>query len=125
MLLFVVSSMLAVGLSLTVSQIVAPLRNTRLVLLALVNFALIPLAGFTIAKVLRLDQPLRVTVLLLGAAAGAPFLPKVAAIAKGENFRIIIDLFGARGILESTLLVAVGLGLGWLLWALVFVRGEF
>ena len=30
MLVFVVSSMLAVGLSLTVEQIVAPLRNARL-----------------------------------------------------------------------------------------------
>lgn len=125
MLLFVVSSMLAVGLSLTVSQIVAPIRNTRLVLLALVNFVLIPLAGLTIAKALRLDQPLRVALLLLGAAAGAPFLPKVSAIAKGENFRIIIDLFGARGILESILFVAVGFGLGWLLGALFSTRGEF
>ena len=43
MLVFVVSSMLAVGLSLTVKQILAPLRDTRLVLLALAaNFVLTP-----------------------------------------------------------------------------------
>ena len=85
LLLFVVSSMLAVGLSLTISQILAPLRNGKLVFLALlVNFALMPIAAFTLAKLLRLDQPLGVALLLLGAAAGAPFLPKLAAIAKGD-----------------------------------------
>jgi predicted Na+-dependent transporter len=43
-LIFVVTSMVAMGLSLTVSNIIAPLRNVRLVLLALfANFVLIPL----------------------------------------------------------------------------------
>jgi BASS family bile acid:Na+ symporter len=82
---FVVSSMLAVGLSLTVGQILAPLRNTRLVILALVaNFVLMPLAALLIARVFRLDQPLGVALLLLGGAAGAPFLPKLAGAAKGN-----------------------------------------
>jgi BASS family bile acid:Na+ symporter len=85
MLAFVVSSMLAVGLSLTVGQIVAPLRNRKLVLLALLaNFVLMPLAALGIARLLRLDQPLGIALLLLGAAAGAPFLPKLAGIAKGN-----------------------------------------
>jgi bile acid:Na+ symporter, BASS family len=85
LLVFVVSSMLAVGLSLTVGQILAPLRNARLVILALVaNFVLMPLAALLIARVFRLDQPLGVALLLLGAAAGAPFLPKLAGVAKGN-----------------------------------------
>jgi bile acid:Na+ symporter, BASS family len=85
MLAFVVSSMLAVGLSLTIRQIVAPLRNGRLVLLALLaNFVLMPLGALAIARILRLDQPLGIALLLLGAAAGAPFLPKLAGIAKGN-----------------------------------------
>src|SRR3954470_9810269 len=85
LLVFVVSSMLAVGLSLTVGQILVPLRNARLVILALVaNFALMPLAALLIARVLRLDQPLGVALLLLGAAAGAPFLPKLAGVARGN-----------------------------------------
>ena len=51
LLVFVVSSMLAVGLSLTVGQILAPLRNTRLLILALVaNFVLMPLAALLIAR---------------------------------------------------------------------------
>jgi len=85
MLCFVVSSMLAVGLSLTVAQILTPLRNGRLVSLALLaNFVLMPLAAKGIARLLRLDQSLGVALLVLAAAAGAPFLPKLAGIAKGS-----------------------------------------
>ncbi len=85
MLAFVVSSMLAVGLSLTIRQIVAPLRNGKLVLLALLaNFVLMPLGALAISRLLRLDQLLGIALLLLGAAAGAPFLPKLAGIAKGN-----------------------------------------
>jgi BASS family bile acid:Na+ symporter len=85
MLVFVVSSMLAVGLSLTVNEILAPLSRGKLVCLALLaNFVLMPLAALVIARVLSLDQPLGIALLLLGAAAGAPFLPKLASMAKGN-----------------------------------------
>src|SRR5207247_11093866 len=85
MLAFVLSSMLAMGLNLTVGQIITPLRNVRLVTLSLlVNFVLMPLAATGLAKTLRLDEPLGVGLLLLGTAAGAPFLPKLAQIAKGN-----------------------------------------
>ncbi len=85
MLSFVVSSMLAMGAALTVSQIFDPLRNVRLVVLALVaNFVLMPLGAFALAKVLWLDEPFGVGLLLLGCAAGAPFLPKLAQLAKGN-----------------------------------------
>ena len=85
MLVFVVSSMLAVGLGLAISDIVAPLRNIRLVLFALIaNFLLMPLVAILIARSLRLDQPLGEALLLLGTAAGAPFLPKLASVAKSN-----------------------------------------
>ena len=85
MLLFVVSSMLAMGLGLKVAQITAPLRNLRLVAMSLLaNFAVMPLGAIVLARVLRLDEPLGVGLLLLGVAAGAPFLPKLAQIAKGN-----------------------------------------
>jgi len=85
MLVFVLSSMVAMGLNLTVGQIIAPLRNARLVVLSLlVNFVLMPLGALALAGLLRLDQPLGVGLLLLGSAAGAPFLPKLAQIAKGN-----------------------------------------
>src|SRR4051794_14923873 len=85
MFAFVVSSMLAVGVSLTVEQIAAPLRNRKFVVLALLaNFVLMPAGALAISRLLRLDQPLGIALLLLGTAAGAPFLPKLAGIARGN-----------------------------------------
>src|SRR5216110_3722452 len=85
LLTFVLSSMLAMGLSLTIGQIITPLRNVRLVVLSMVaNFVLTPLAAIGLAALLRLDQPFGVGLLLLGTAAGAPFLPKLAQLAKGN-----------------------------------------
>ena len=102
MLAFVISSMLAVGLSLTVAQIMAPLRNLRLVTLALLaNFVLMPAACFAIEKLLRLDQSLAIGLLLLGTAAGAPFLPKLAQIAKG-------NLAFSVGLMVLLMVVTVG-----------------
>jgi bile acid:Na+ symporter, BASS family len=84
-LVFVLSSMLATGLGLTVGEITTPLRNTRLVLLSLLaNFVVMPLVALALAATLRLDQPLGVGLLLLGTAAGAPFLPKLAQISRGN-----------------------------------------
>ena len=102
MLAFVLSSMLAMGLGLTVSQIIAPLRNARLVVLSLlVNFVLMPLGAVALAALLRLDQPLGVGLLLLGSAAGAPFLPKLAQIARG-------NLAFAVGLMVLLMVVTVG-----------------
>ena len=82
---FVVSSTLGVGLRLTTGQIITPLRNGRLVALSLLaNFVLSPLAAIAIATVLRLDEPLRIGLLLCGVAAGAPFVLKLADLAKGN-----------------------------------------
>jgi BASS family bile acid:Na+ symporter len=102
LLIFVVSSMLAVGLSLTVREILLPLRNHRLVSLALLaNFVLMPLAAFVIARLLRLDEPLGSALLLLGTAAGAPFLPKLAIVAKGS-------LAFAVGLMVTLMVLTVG-----------------
>ena len=85
MLSFVVSSMLVMGAGLTVPQIAEPLRNARLVILTLLaNFVVMPLGALALAKVLWLDEPLGIGLLLLGCAAGAPFLPKLAELAKGN-----------------------------------------
>jgi len=102
MLGFVLSSMLAVGLSLTVRQILVPLGDRKLVFFALLaNFVLMPLGALAIARVLRLDQPLGIALLLLGAAAGAPFLPKLAGIANG-------NLAFAVGLMVLLMVLTVG-----------------
>src|ERR1700752_3819748 len=85
MLGFVVSSMLAMGSGLTIRQIIAPLRNARLVLLALLaNFVLMPLGALFLGKVLWPDTPFAVGRRVLGGAPGAPFFPKPADLARGN-----------------------------------------
>lgn len=84
-LVFVLSSMLAMGLSLTITQVVEPLRNIRLVLLALLaNFVLVPLLAYLILLVIPLEQGLATGLIIMACAAGAPFLPKLAQTAKGN-----------------------------------------
>ncbi|MCZ6663254.1 MAG: bile acid:sodium symporter [Actinobacteria bacterium] len=85
LLVFVVSSMLAMGLSLTVSQIIAPLRNARLVVVALViNFIAVPILAVGIDALIALDEGLYIGLILMATAAGAPFLPKLGEAAKGN-----------------------------------------
>ena len=85
MLSFVVSSMLAMGSGLMFAQIIEPLRSVRLVAFALLaNFVLMPLGALALAKGLWLDESFGVGLLLLGCAGGAPFLPKLAELAKGN-----------------------------------------
>jgi len=84
--LFVVSSTLGVGLSLTPAQILAPLKDIRIVGLTLVaNFIAAPLIAFGLWRLLGLDEPLGVGLLLCGLAAGAPFLIKLAEFAKADT----------------------------------------
>ena len=102
MLSFVVSSMLAMGAGLTVSRVLEPLHNTRLVLLALfANFVVMPLGALALARMLSLEEPFRVGLLLLGCAAGAPFLPKLAELARG-------NLAFAVGLMVLLMVVTVG-----------------
>jgi predicted Na+-dependent transporter len=82
-LLFVVTSMLAMGMTLTVAQIIEPLRHARLVILALVaNFVLVPALAYGIAEITNIDDSLRTGLIVLATAAGAPFLPKLVQAAK-------------------------------------------
>ena len=84
-LVFAVASMLSAGLTYTVQQIVGPLRNLRLVVLALVaNFVLVPLWAVLIARLLSLDEPYEIGLVLVASAAGAPFLIKLVAAADGD-----------------------------------------
>jgi BASS family bile acid:Na+ symporter len=85
-LVFVISSMLSMGLSLTTKQIVEPLKDTKLVVLALVaNFVIVPIIAYALARVLSLDESLSIGLILISMAAGAPFLPKLVEVAKGNT----------------------------------------
>ena len=84
-LLFVLTSMLAMGLSLTIPMIIQPLKNVSLVVRALLaNFILVPLLAYLILLVIPMDQSLGTGLIVLACAAGAPFLPKLVQGAKGD-----------------------------------------
>ena len=85
-LVFVIGSMTSMGLSLKMPQIIAPLKDLKLVILALVaNFVLVPLVAIVITLIIPLDESVRIGLILLATAAGAPFLPKLAEAAKGST----------------------------------------
>jgi predicted Na+-dependent transporter len=85
-LTFVVASMAALGLSLSVGQIVQPLRNGRLVVMTLLaNFVLTPALAFALKAVIPMDESYAIGLILLATAAGAPFLPKLVQVAKGSE----------------------------------------
>ena len=84
-LLGIVCSMLAMGLGLTVSQIVQPLKNARLVVLALLaNFVLVPLLAYVITLIIPLEESLKIGLIVLACCAGAPFLILEAKGAKAN-----------------------------------------
>jgi len=83
--IFVVSSMALMGLSSELQEIVAPLRKPRFVLATLVgNFAVVPLFAYLLTVAIPLDKADATGLLLLGTASGAPFLPKLVELAKGD-----------------------------------------
>ena len=85
MLTFLVGAMFAVGLTLTPKAVSASLRNVRLVMLALVlNFVMAPAFAWLLVRFVPLDPGHAAGLLLLGGAAGAPFLPKLVETAGGD-----------------------------------------
>ena len=84
-LIFIITSMLGMGFSLTIPQIMAPLKNRRLVVMSLVaNFVLVPILALVIVRIIPLSEGLQIGLILVGFAAGAPFLPKLVQVAKGD-----------------------------------------
>ena len=85
-LVFVLGTIISMGLSLTIDQITGPLRNVRFVIIALLaNFVVPPILAFILIRVFSLDEPLAVGLMLVSLAAGAPALPKTAVFAKVDT----------------------------------------
>lgn len=83
-LTFVVSSMLAMGMGLTLRQILWPLRKVRRLIFPLIaSFVVVPTAAILLAR-LPIDPDFRLGILVLGSCAGAPFLLKLADVARAN-----------------------------------------
>lgn len=82
---FVVTSVLSAGLGVLPREVVAQVTKWRFTVLSLLmNFGLAPLVAYGVMKMIPMKPGHATGLLLLGVAAGAPFLPKLAAAAKGD-----------------------------------------
>ena len=100
-LVFVLGTIISMGLSLTMKQIAGPLRNGRFVIIALLaNFIIPPIAALILIRGFALDEPLAVGLLLVSLAAGAPGLPKTAVFAK-------VDTAAATGLMVLLVIVTI------------------
>lgn len=84
-LLFVITCMASMGLSLKFSDIVKPLRRPLLVFITLaINFLVAPGIAILLTRLFSIDESYATGLLLLSAAAGAPYLPKLVEVAQGD-----------------------------------------
>ena len=85
---FAASSMLSVGFSHSLRDIVGPLRNVGAVFRALIaNFVLVPALAYIVVKFLALDASSALGLMLIATGAGAPFLIKLTTHAGGDVAR--------------------------------------
>jgi len=119
---FVISTMLTAGMSQPLADVIAPLRRPLPVSVALlVNFALAPLLAVLLTRIVPLQPAHATGILLLGAAAGAPFLPKLAEISSGGlaySVALMVLLMGASAIFMPLALPLMIPGLSAHPWAI-------
>lgn len=72
-----------------------------MVLSLVANFAAMPLVALALARLLGLEESMGIGLLLLGAAGGAPFLPKLTQIARG-------NLAFAVGLMVLLMVITIG-----------------
>jgi bile acid:Na+ symporter, BASS family len=82
---FILTSMFLTGLMVTVSELLAPVRNKRVLTLALfANFIAVPLLGIALIRIIPMNPDLAAGLLLMSIAAGAPSTAKVAQFTGGN-----------------------------------------
>ena len=83
--LFIISTMVSIGLGLSLRQIKNVLSNYRLIARGLiVNLLLVPIIAWIMTKIIPMDEVIALGFLVASISAGAPFGPKLAQIAKSD-----------------------------------------
>ena len=85
-LLFVVTAALAQGLSSTGQSLGQPLRAHQQlnVMLLISNFIMLPAILIGLAAVIPFDKQVKMAIIALALCAGAPFIPWLVSLAKGN-----------------------------------------
>jgi bile acid:Na+ symporter, BASS family len=85
LVLFMAGNLLDMGLKLRLQEALGGLRNVRFVVWSLLwGFVLCPALAYALTKVIPLEQPYAIGLILLGMAPCAPFLPTMAEKARGD-----------------------------------------
>lgn len=78
--------MLGVGLLMSARQLLELLRDRRSLAVTLAaNLIIVPFVALALGRLLNLETPLQVALLLIATAAGSPALVKLTALAKGDQ----------------------------------------
>lgn len=84
-LIYIVTTMLSMGLKFYPKQFLEPLRDKKLILKSLTaNFILVPLLTYIILELIPLDQGLAIGLVLMATGAGSPFMLKLVQFMKAD-----------------------------------------
>lgn len=110
--IFVLSTMFAMGVELSVDQLVRALRNQRLLGKSLlVNLVAVPLVAYTLVRAIPVAPGYAAGIILLAVAPGAPFGPKLAELSNSD----IAFASGLMAILGMVSVVTIPVSLALLL----------
>jgi BASS family bile acid:Na+ symporter len=84
-IIYIVTTMLSMGLSFFPKQFLEPLQDKSLILKSLAaNFILVPLLTFLILQVIPLEEGLAIGLVLMAAGAGSPFMLKLVQVTRAD-----------------------------------------
>lgn len=109
-IVFVLSTMLSMGLGCTINQILASLGQRRLTTKALlVNIVLVPLLALLLIRLIPMESSYALGIFLIAIAPGASFGPKLAEFAEGDvGFAVgLMVIFVVVSVITIPLTVAI------------------
>jgi predicted Na+-dependent transporter len=84
-LIYIVTTMLSMGLNFFPKQFLEPIKDKSLILKSLAaNFILLPIITYIILQVIPLEQGLAIGLILMAAGAGSPFMLKLVQFMKAD-----------------------------------------
>ncbi len=84
-LIYIITTMISMGLSFFPQEFIEPLKDKKLILKALAaNFIILPILTYLILQLIPLEQGLTIGLVLMAAGAGSPFMLKMVQFMKAD-----------------------------------------
>ena len=111
-LIYIVSTMLSMGLSFFPKQFIEPLKDKKLIFKSLAaNFIIVPLLTYILLQIIPIQTGLAIGLVLMATGAGSPFMLKLIQFMKAD----IVFAVGLMLILSTVTLIYMPLVLSFLL----------